>query len=139
MISTPRNDRTTEPRPPIRLVPPMTTAAIAASSMPDGAVRVGRREPRHLEDRAQAGEQPEIRNVARRIGRGSMPGEPHGLLVGADGHDQPPGDGAREEDLADQHHPTAIRNAGETPSPAIGLRQSSTLGPMYFVSEWVTR
>ena len=34
MISTPRKLLTTEPRPPIRLVPPMTTAAIAESSSP---------------------------------------------------------------------------------------------------------
>ena len=34
MINTPRNERTTEPRPPIRLVPPITTAAMAESSRP---------------------------------------------------------------------------------------------------------
>ncbi len=34
MISTPKKDRTTEPRPPIRLVPPITTAAITWSSNP---------------------------------------------------------------------------------------------------------
>ncbi len=34
MMSTPKNVLTTEPRPPIRLVPPITTAAIAESSSP---------------------------------------------------------------------------------------------------------
>jgi hypothetical protein len=34
MTTTPRNEPTTEPRPPMRLVPPTTTAAIAESSNP---------------------------------------------------------------------------------------------------------
>jgi len=37
MMSTPKNEFTTDPRPPMRLVPPMTTAAIAESSRPTPA------------------------------------------------------------------------------------------------------
>ena len=37
MISTPRNELITLPRPPIRLVPPITQAAIAANSIPIAA------------------------------------------------------------------------------------------------------
>ncbi len=37
IINTPNSERTTEPRPPLRLVPPMTTAAIASNSRPSPA------------------------------------------------------------------------------------------------------
>ncbi|VFS93482.1 Uncharacterised protein [Pseudomonas aeruginosa] len=38
MISTPKKVLTTEPRPPIRLVPPITTAAMTWSSRPTPAL-----------------------------------------------------------------------------------------------------
>ena len=38
MINTPRNELITLPRPPIKLVPPMTHAAIAANSIPTPAL-----------------------------------------------------------------------------------------------------
>ena len=48
MMSAPMSAPSTEPSPPARLPPPMTTAAMMLSSRPDGAGRVAHRQPREL-------------------------------------------------------------------------------------------
>src|SRR5215217_1101322 len=73
MIRTPSIVVTTEPRPPMRLVPPMTTAAIAWSSRPAPALGSAAARRALCAIAATALASPARRKVAKRIGRGSMP------------------------------------------------------------------
>jgi hypothetical protein len=73
MISTPEKLFTTEPRPPIRLVPPMTTAAIAASSIPVPAF--GSADSRYAAPNTppNPASSPDIAKTTSFTGRGSIP------------------------------------------------------------------
>ena len=82
MTSTPRKLRTTEPRPPIRLVPPMTTAAIADSSRP--MPRWGRPKRGDVEDAGQAGQSARQDEDRRHDGPRIEPESRTASRVGAD-------------------------------------------------------
>ena len=73
MISTPKKVLTTEPRPPIRLVPPMTTAAITCSSMPTPAFGSAASRRADCMRPARPASSPVSANTMMRIGRGSTP------------------------------------------------------------------
>ena len=121
MIRTPRNvaDRT-DPRPPIRLVPPMTTAAIAESSRPDRSVRIGRLEiggvQRPGEPRQSTAESEGPHLEAPRVDADQL----ESLLVGAESDELATEDRARQQE-SDSRSPTNTReHAGSPTAPRPG-------------------
>ncbi len=137
--STPRNDRTTDPWPPIRLVPPMTTAAIAASSRPMPPLGSAEDSRATWKTAPSAASVPEMTNVASRIRRVARPAN---LAAGSF---EPTATRWRPQTVrVSRTWPirttaTAARKAGEAPTPAIGRASHSTRLPMYCVCESVIR
>ncbi len=73
MISTPKNVASTDPRPPIRLVPPITQAAIAESSNPIAALGSAVPSRDVCISAATPHNRPLIANTANRYGRSRIP------------------------------------------------------------------
>src|SRR6266545_3646869 len=73
MINTPKNVFTTEPRPPDKLAPPMTHAAMACNSAPAPAFGSAEDKRAHCITAAQAASNPLRPNTATLIGRGLTP------------------------------------------------------------------
>ena len=98
MIKTPSKLLIADSRPLIRLVPPMTTAAIVDSSIANARVEVRRLQVGHVKDSAESSKQArdaEYNNLQRaRVDTRQA----HGLLV------RPDRDRIASEDRAGQHH-----------------------------------
>src|SRR5262249_43088050 len=73
MSNTPKNVLMTEPRPPDKLAPPMTHAAMACNSAPAPAFGSAEDKRAHCKTAAQAASNPLRPNTATLIGRGLTP------------------------------------------------------------------
>ncbi|MNT30303.1 hypothetical protein D3C72_1660910 [compost metagenome] len=73
MISTPKKVLITEPRPPIRLVPPITTAAMTCSSRPEPALGSAASRREIWNSAARPASSPISENTRILYGRGSIP------------------------------------------------------------------
>src|SRR5438128_2553143 len=73
IISTPIKVLMTEPRPPIRLVPPITTAAITCRSMPAAALGSAASRRETWRPAATADNNPSSANTAALVGRMRIP------------------------------------------------------------------
>ncbi len=136
MMSTPKKVLTTEPRPPIRLVPPITTAAITCSSAPVPAFgsAASRRDDRKMPPRPASS--PAMANTMMRIGRGSTPASRMASSLVPMPTTWRPNTVRVSTTCARATIAIAMKKAGERPA-IHGLPRKSILEPMYCVRESV--